>query len=209
MGIEFLFKIILIVEYSIFTIIRAQYYRLARKAGYRTITEESKSYSLLLGLLITYEVVTFFIYLLYPWALLWAAMSLPLWLRWTGVFIGITALLLFIWVHRSLGSNFSTSLRIKDGHTLVTSGPYRWIRHPMYTAFYLLHFSAFLLMANWFIGITWIAGLTMIIALRIRREEAMMIEKFGESYRYYMMSTSRFIPPIKLNLFTKKKNRYI
>ena len=79
---------------------------------------------------------------------------------------------------------------------LVTDGPYRWIRHPMYTAFYVLHIAVFFLTANWFIGLTWLAGLTIIIVLRVKREEAMLLARFGDKYNSYMERTGRFLPHI-------------
>jgi len=119
--------------------------------------------------------------------------------------LGVMALLLFLWIHRYLGSNLSVSLRIKDSQTLITDGPYRWIRHPMYTAFYLLHLATFLLTANWFIGVSWTVGLTIIIALRVRREEAMMINRFGDQYRLYMQQTGRFFPAIRWKPSVKRE----
>ncbi|GEM_PF-419695 len=198
MDSETAFRIILITEFSLFSIIRIQSYRVAKKAGLRTVIEESKKYPILLSILICYEVFTFFIYIIYPPAFIWAALSIPLWIRWVGASLGILALLWFVWIHRSLGVNFSVHLKIKEKQSLVTGGPYRWIRHPMYTAFYLLHISAFFLTANWFIGITWLAGLTVIIALRVKREEKMMVAQFGEEYNAYMKRTGRFFPPLKL-----------
>jgi protein-S-isoprenylcysteine O-methyltransferase Ste14 len=88
-------------------------------------------------------------------------------------------------------------LKIKDSQELVTDGPYRWIRHPMYTAFFVLHVAAFLLTANWFIGLTWMSGLTAIIFLRVKREEAMLLSAFGSEYRSYMENTGRFVPIIR------------
>jgi protein-S-isoprenylcysteine O-methyltransferase Ste14 len=67
----------------------------------------------------------------------------------------------------------------------------------MYTAFYLLHVAALLLTANWFIGVTWIAGLTATILLRVSREEAMLLARFGEAYGSYAENTGRFLPRIK------------
>jgi protein-S-isoprenylcysteine O-methyltransferase Ste14 len=205
MDSEVVFKIVLIATYSVFSIIRIEYYRLAKKAGHRTITRESKGYSLLLSLLICYEVATFFIYTFSSQWLAWATVTLPIWLRWSGVALAVIALLFFIWIHRSLGSNFSAFLQMKDKQTLVSFGPYRWIRHPMYTAFFILHIAAFLLTSNWFIGVTWTFGLTTIIALRIQREESMLIERFGDHYRSYMENTSRFIPPVRFNILPRKK----
>ena len=205
MAPETVFKIIIIVIFSVFSIIRIESYRLAKKAGYRTIIEESRKYSVFLSLLICYEVVTLFIYLLYPQLLMWSAISMPIWLRWAGVFLAILALMLFVWTHRSLGKNYSMKLRVKEEQNLVTFGPYRWIRHPMYTAFYILHIAAFLLISNWFIGVTWLLGLSIIIALRLKREESMMIEKFGEQYVSYMKYTGRLIPSHRMNRITGSK----
>jgi protein-S-isoprenylcysteine O-methyltransferase Ste14 len=204
MGIELVTKIILIVLFCLFSIIRIEYYRRAKKAGYKTVIAENKRYSVLLSVFICYEVFTFFIYIFSPAWLAWATIPLPAILRIIGACLGFIALLWFIWVHRSLGNNLSVRLQIKYTQRLVTDGPYRWIRHPMYTAFYLLHIATFLLTANWFIGLTWIAGLTAIIALRIKREEAMMVGHFGEQYRLYMQRTGRFFPAIRWKSVVKR-----
>ncbi len=196
---ELVFKIILILVYSAFSIIRIRFQFNARKSGYKTVIQESKKYSIYLSILICYEVFTLFIYLLYPQLISWANLALPLPLRWLGFLLAIASLAMFIWVHRHLGNNFSIKLKISDSHTLTSSGPYQWIRHPMYTAFYILHIAAFLLTGNWFIGLTWIIGLTIIIILRIDREEAMMLQKFGEDYRSYIQRTGKFTPAIKFD----------
>lgn len=207
MGSELIFEVILIAEYSIFSIIRIRNQRLAQKAGFRTVIEESKKYSIYLALLICYEVFTLFLYLLYPEPIMWANVSMPPSLRWLGVIVGFLALLLFVWVHRNLKENFSIKLRITDKQNLVVTGPYRWVRHPMYTAFYLLHIAAFFLTANWFIGVTWFIGLNIIIFSKVKREEAMMMEMFGDQYSAYMKRTGRFMPILRRpSLFCSTKN---
>ena len=205
MDIELISKVTLIVLFSLFSIIRIEFYRRARKAGYRTVIVESRWYSIWLSIFICYTVFTFFIFIFSPELLAWATISLPLALRIIGALLGVMALLWFLWIHRYLGSNLSVRLRIKDSQTLITDGPYRWIRHPMYTAFYLLHLATFLLTANWFIGVSWTVGLTVIIALRVRREEAMMVNRFGEQYRLYMQQTGRFFPAIRWKQSVKRE----
>jgi protein-S-isoprenylcysteine O-methyltransferase Ste14 len=197
MNVEVISKITLIVLYSLFSIIRIEYYRKAKRSGYQTIVEEKRRYAMWLTVFICYEVVTFFICVLFPQALGWGALLFPAWSYFLGTGLGIMALLWFVWIHRTLGNNLSARIRIKDSQYLVTNGPYRLIRHPMYTAFFLLHIAAFLLTANWFIGVTWIAGLTAIIFLRIRREEEMLLARFGEAYKSYMENTGRFLPRIR------------
>jgi len=197
MDAESVFRLILITEFSAFSILRILYYRFARRAGQRTVIEESRVYSILLSLFICYEVASFFLFIFHPQALAWARIPMPLWLRCAGATFGLLALALFIWVHRSLGHNFSMTLRITDRHTLVTAGPYGLVRHPMYTAFGMLHVAVFFLTANWFIGVTWAAGLVAIIALRVGREEAMMRSQFGAAYASYTRMTGRFLPSIR------------
>jgi protein-S-isoprenylcysteine O-methyltransferase Ste14 len=191
MDIECPFKIVLILLYTCFTTIRAHYRRTTFRSRADEVGPDHTAYGVYA--LIAFEVSTLFTILFFPHWLAWATMPLPTWLRWFGTVLGIAALLLFIWVHHSLGPNFSVALCVQDRHTLVTSGPYRWIRHPMYTAFYILHLATWLLTANGFIGATWIAGLTLLIAWRIRREERMMIKKFGKEYRSYIEQTRRFL----------------
>jgi protein-S-isoprenylcysteine O-methyltransferase Ste14 len=128
MDIELVCKITLITVYSLFSIIRIEYYLRTKKAGHITVIEERKKYPVWLSVFICYTVFTFFIYILFPQALAWAALRLPLWSRSIGILLGLTALLWFIWIHRSLGSNLSFRLQIKESQTLVTDGPYRWIR---------------------------------------------------------------------------------
>ena len=196
MDIELVCKIALIIVFSFFSIIRIEYYRRTKRAGHITVIQERKRYPIWLSVFICYTVFTFFLYILFPQALAWATMQIPLWSRLIGVFLGLIALLLFVWIHRNLGSNLSFRLQIKKSQTLVTDGLYRWIRHPMYTAFYVLHIAVFFLTANWFIGVTWVAGLTIIISLRIKTEEAMLLARFGDQYDQYMERTGRFVPRI-------------
>jgi protein-S-isoprenylcysteine O-methyltransferase Ste14 len=196
MNVELICKIVLISVYCLFSVIRIEYYRRARKAGYKTVIEEKRRYAIWLSVFICYEVFTFFAYILFPETLAWGALALPNWLRLIGAGLGVVALLWFVWIHQTLGNNLSARIRIKDSQQLVTNGPYRWMRHPMYASFYLLHVAVFLLTANWFIGVTWMVGLTAIVFLRVSREEAMLLARFGESYTAYAESTGRFLPHI-------------
>ncbi len=195
--IEEISKVVLITVFVAFSLIRILYYAKTRRAGYKTVIEERRRYSMWLSILICYEVFTLFLYLFAPQTLAWAALALPAWARVMGWVLGTGALLWFVWVHRSLGNNLSARLAIKDRQVLVTDGPYSRIRHPMYSAFFLLHIAVFFLTANWFIGLSWMAGLMLIILLRVRREEEMLLDRFGDQYGAYMRRTRRFLPPVK------------
>lgn len=133
-------------------------------------------------------------YSLDPRLMKWSLLSLPFWMRWFGFFVGLFALLLFFWVLRSLGRNFSTTLTINKAQTLVTRGPYRWVRHPMYTSFVFLWTGFLLLSSSWFIGLTGILGFIWAIVIRTPKEEQMMINRFGDEYVAYMQRTGRYLP---------------
>ena len=128
----------------------------------------------------------------------WSALPLPAWLRWTGVAIAFPAFVLGEWAFLSLilKDAYSPSLVIKDSHSLVTSGPYRWIRHPIYTTYLASPLSFFLLTANWFIGLALLA-MSILLASRVEGEEAMLLERFGDEYRAYIQRTGRFLPGLR------------
>lgn len=135
-------------------------------------------------------------YLFNPRVLAWADFPLPYSLRWAGAFLSVVALILAAWVHRELGLNFSPYLRIRGQHRLVTTGPYRYVRHPMYTVFFLIFLGYLLLTANWFVGGIGIVTLIVVMIVRTPKEERMLLERFGEEYRAYMARTGRYLPKL-------------
>ena len=130
----------------------------------------------------------------------WATLPTPTWSRWVGVGLGIVSLPLFAWTHHALGKNWSAALVTKKEHTLVSSGPYRWIRHPMYTALILQYVAFLLVSANWVIGIAGL-GISVLCVARVGEEEALMVDEFGDQYRAYMQRTGRFLPPVKIQAY--------
>lgn len=191
---ETLFHLTFVLTFLSFTAIRAAYQRLAQKTQGNVEYREGKLHKgLRLALGIPFMAV-FFAYMIWPSIASWAALALPVWARWTGVALSILSLPLIWWVQRSLGSNFSTTLHVRDEHTLITQGPYRWVRHPMYTVLFVQLVGVLLLTANGFIGGVPLLAFLFIVARRLQKEEATMSEKFGEQYRRYMQRTGRFLP---------------
>lgn len=113
-----------------------------------------------------------------------------------GVLVAVASLVMFHLTHKALGRNWSVSLDIREKHKLVTDGVYRGVRHPMYTAFWLWAIAQALLLPNWVAGLSGIVGFGTLYALRVRREEELMVGAFGEEYRDYMRRTGRLVPPI-------------
>lgn len=183
--------------YSFYTLLRIKYRKNSHRKEKIIEQYEKQRGILYLNWLIIYEVLTFIIFALWT---LFNASTVPFNLviaetwRWIGVIIGILALLLFYWVHYSLGVNFSPHLEVKQDQVLIQLGPYKWVRHPMYTAFFLLHLAVFVISTNYFLGISWMLGLFSLIMYRIPKEEDMMLKKFGNQYEEYMKKTTRFLP---------------
>lgn len=137
------------------------------------------------------------LYLVAPARLDALQLDLVAWARWLGAGIWLMSLALLMWVHRALGRNFSGLLRTRADHELVTWGPYRWVRHPMYPTFLLLSIGMLLLTAHWVIGAPVFVGVALVMAFRTPREEAMMIERFGDEYRRYAARVGRYLPRLK------------
>jgi protein-S-isoprenylcysteine O-methyltransferase Ste14 len=130
-----------------------------------------------------------------PARMAWASMPLPPSLRWSGAVLGLVAAFAELWTLRSLGPNLTDTVVTRQEHTLVTRGPYRWVRHPFYVCMALFIFSAALMMANWFVLAMGAVTFTL-LAMRSRTEEQKLLERFGEPYRAYRESTGRFIPRV-------------
>lgn len=134
-------------------------------------------------------------YLISPLSVQWAAFPVPSAFRWFGVAMGFFSSLLMGWTMSCLGRNLTDTVVTREKATLVTQGPYRWVRHPFYVTAAFLMGSVTLLTANWLIGIAslFVLGL---LAIRTPREEQKLIDKFGQQYRDYMAKTGRFFPRI-------------
>ena len=115
---------------------------------------------------------------------------------WLGVLFAVASLVLFQMTHRALGQNWSVTLQLRQDHKLITTGIYRKIRHPMYSAFWLWAIAQACLLPNWIAGFAGLVGFGSLFFGRVGREEQMMLETFGDEYRHYMSRTYRIIPPI-------------
>ncbi|MBL8079371.1 MAG: isoprenylcysteine carboxylmethyltransferase family protein [Anaerolineales bacterium] len=136
-----------------------------------------------------------FVYLINPAWMAWSKIGLTEWVRSLGVGMGILCVLGIYWLFSSIGSGISPTSATRQQHTLSTKGPYRWVRHPLYTVGSSLFISFGMMADNWFIAALGIFTF-ILMAIRTPKEEANLIEKFGDEYREYMKDTGRFLPKI-------------
>lgn len=128
-----------------------------------------------------------------PRLLAWSAMPLPAWLRWTGFVLAMCSGVLWVWTVHTLGKNLTDTVVTRKDHTLVTSGPYRWVRHPFYTACFIGLVGGSLAIANWLYLV--LGGLAAgFLVARTRIEEEKLVERFGDDYRDFTRRTGRFFP---------------
>jgi len=139
------------------------------------------------------HILGLFAYMVNPLRMGWSALPIPVWLRWMGVALGVVAGCFLIWTLRSLGKNLTDTVVTRKEHTLVTNGPYRWVRHPFYDSVALSVLANSLTAANWFLFVT--GGLLAVLfILRTKKEEEKLLARFGSAYRLYMDRTGRFLP---------------
>ena len=117
-------------------------------------------------------------------------------LAWLGTATFALALWLFHRTHTDLGRNWSVTLEIREQHSLVTTGIYSRLRHPMYSAFWLWALAQALLLPNWIAGPAGLVGFGILFFFRVGREERLMAETFGDEYRRYVERTHRIIPGV-------------
>ncbi|MBK8617730.1 MAG: isoprenylcysteine carboxylmethyltransferase family protein [Anaerolineales bacterium] len=136
-----------------------------------------------------------FVYLINPAWMAWSKIGLPEWVRWLGIGMAIVSDVLLYWLFSSIGSGISPTSATRREHKLSTSGPYRWVRHPLYTVGSMLFISFGMMADNWFVAALGILAF-IAMAKRTPQEEANLIEKFGDEYREYMKHTGRFLPKL-------------
>lgn len=197
MNTELTLRISLAIIFLALAVIRIYYFVAGIKWGASFSTRRLGSFKgfltwFLYGLIALLAVI----YIFAPDWLQWAEMTMPPALRWFGIGIGFLSVLILLWVHRTLGNNFAMPGITQAQQTLVTAGPYRWVRHPMYTTFCMIALALVLTTANWFIAGVGLLFFTLMGSVT-RIEEQTLIEKFGNAYLEYMKRTGRFLPRTK------------
>jgi protein-S-isoprenylcysteine O-methyltransferase Ste14 len=120
--------------------------------------------------------------------------TLPEWMGIPAAFLYIFGVWLFFRSHADLGKFWSPGLEIKEDHSLITTGVFRWVRHPMYAAFVIIAIAQIFMLQNWIIGPAFLLSAIPFYLQRVKREEKMLIKKFGQDYFDYMSRTGEIFP---------------
>ena len=203
---EGLFRGFFIVIFVATFSISGYFRRKARRSGEVISRLREGKLNLLLRLLFAAPLyLSFFAYMAAPGWMGWSSVSLPTWLRWLGVAVGFGMLPVLYWVMSTLGKNISETILTKEDHKLVTHGPYRWVRHPLYSVATVIFVSLGILAANWFImvmALLIIIGMALVV---IPKEEAQLTEKFGAEYHEYKKRTGMLA--LRLDRFVVRSPR--
>lgn len=169
-------------------------YRRKAQAG-RRIDYSEEGMALLIALRLGGLVLWGFclLYIVYPAPLDWSLFEVPSWLRWVGAGMVVVLVPFVVSSQQALGRNVSPTVITHEDHQLVTHGPYRWIRNPLYTAGGLVFTGLGLVAASWFL-ISGAVFAVVLVWLRLPKEEAQLEDRFGQEYRDYVSRTGRFLP---------------
>ena len=135
-------------------------------------------------------------YLIFPWGdlpLIGGKLYTNIWFRWFGMALTLAGLLFAVWARIHLGKNWSGIVTIKHDHKLIRTGPYRFVRHPIYTGFLAATLGSAIVAAR----ADAMVGFALIVAaclLKIRREEAVLAREFGDEYRIFQNEVAALVP---------------
>ena len=188
------FRIVLIIG-AVLLVPAAFYYRFKSQSTGEALDRRQEGLAILLTLrpIALAGMAGLITFMVNPSAMAWSSLPLADSLRWAGVGIGIAGGALLLWTFSALGPNLTDTVVTRKTHTLVTRGPYRWVRHPFYDSAALCILANSLVAANWFLLLTGMLALLLLV-VRTRKEEENLLKRFGDDYRAYMQRTGRFWP---------------
>jgi len=118
------------------------------------------------------------------------------WTEWLGVVITAAGLAFSLWARAYLGTNWSGTVTVKVGHELVRTGPYRWVRHPIYSGMILAMLGT-AVARHQVRGVVAVALLYAGFKIKSRIEEQAMAATFGTAYAEYMSTTGAIVPRLR------------
>lgn len=124
----------------------------------------------------------------------WAYLRVPVGIRWAAAALLVLTLLFLTWCYRTLGTNYRGGVALHDTHELVTTGPYRYLRHPIYLGFIVMMVCAAFISGSWVLGLSGSVLVIGIAAARVPEEERRLFERFAAGWESYRSRTGAFFP---------------
>jgi len=198
---EIIFRSLFVLAFIAMTVIRF-YYQSKILRDKRKIEIREGGFSLIAGGVAALTSIVFGAeYMFFPGFFSFAyIMHYPDWIRWVGGFALAAGILLLGFAHHHLGKSFHSLVVSKENQVLVETGPYRWIRHPIYTAYLINYVGGGLLSGNVVLTVVPVTMYAILVVIRMGQEEKVMEELFGQKYIEYEKRTGRLLPRIKMNL---------
>jgi protein-S-isoprenylcysteine O-methyltransferase Ste14 len=187
LGIRILFAVLVVAISAV-----QYYYRKKRLVGVEVRCQVSDKANYMIG-------VWALAIVLYPCGFSWYDVRVPIpeWIRLVGLIGMAISIPLSAWTYRALGGQFSSKLEVFVTHRIVQNGPYRYVRHPMYTALILCMVSTSLASTN--VIVATISALAIIALLsRLKKEERMLLTCFQQTYYKYTTTTGALLPKLRL-----------
>ncbi|MFP6616339.1 MAG: isoprenylcysteine carboxylmethyltransferase family protein, partial [Candidatus Hydrogenedentota bacterium] len=176
MNVESVFRLVFIGVFAGSMSVSIYYRRKARAESGTIARREEGAGIMLLRLCFALPLfLSIFAYMINPEWLAWSVVSLPVEVRWVGVGFGLACVPLLWWVFSSIGSNISETVLTKAEHELVVHGPYRWVRHPLYSVATLMFVSCGVIASSWWILLFAVVAVVMIAGVVIPREEKALV----------------------------------
>ena len=205
MASSLLFRISFLLLWAIFGIVRGYYGRKTKTHdSLEGVKEKLKAaerdmgtgFKILTGIITIIGAGGLILYLISPPWWTWTRIPLGEWIQWLGIIVAIPPIFYLVWVHRHLDSQWSIALELQEDHKLITSGPYKRIRHPMYLGIFIYTIGLILISADLLVLLFF--GFSIWVNYRrIPEEEQMMIDEFGEEYLEYMKHSGKLVPPLR------------
>ena len=135
-----------------------------------------------------------FFYLSFPEIFHTFQIPLPIGVRVLGAFFELIGVFLYTWTHFHLGKNFTDTVVVRKGAHLVQSGPYQYMRHPMYVSAFFIFGGGFLMTEIWLVAFFGGLLLLLILIFRTPEEERRLVQEFGDDYLAYKKRVGIFFP---------------
>lgn len=195
MNTELLFRILFLAAFVLTIGVSAYYRGRARRSGEVIPRRSEGPLALAARFILALTLLVFLLgYVFAPAWVVWARLPVPGWARWAGVALAAYCPYLSHRVFRFIGTNISETVLTKKNHRLVTDGPYRRVRHPLYATGLLLIGSLGLIAANGMILLLGLAAFVVFRFIVIPAEERHLVEKFGEQYEAYRETAGALFP---------------